>query len=308
MTVHKSKGLEFPIVIIPFDWEIAKPGSELWVDTKDKVSDLEVALIGNNKNVGYTDFSDDRDSEMKKALLDDINVLYVAFTRAKEQLYVFCSEPSKTNLKFNSLSMLLSYFLSNDELKSVYEFGKKEHYFQNKQRENIYKIDYSQTKNWKSKVQLKNSSSKLWSIDYDKQEWGSLLHSIFSEIHYSGQEDEVINRLQKNGLIDLQLKVKLITKIKEILNHKEFASFFSKDYEVKTEKGILTKDGETYIPDRILLKNNEVIVIDFKTGSDSNIEDHKNQITAYSNLLSEMGCNNIKMVLAYTELEKTVVL
>ena len=307
MTVHKSKGLEFPVVIIPFDWDIAKPSSELWVNTKDKVDDLEVALIGNNKIVDFTDFSEDRNSEIKKALLDDINVLYVAFTRAKSQLYVFCSEPSKTNSKFNSLSMLLSYFLSNGELKSIYEFGEQEHHVQNIQRENVYKVDYLQTKNWKSKVQLKNSSSKLWSIDYDKQEWGSLLHNIFSEIHYSGQEDEVINRLQKNGLIDMQLKEKLISKVKEILCHEEFAPFFSKDYEVKTEKEILTKDGETYIPDRILLKNNKVTVIDFKTGSDYNIEEHKSQITTYSNLLSEMGYDKIKMVLAYTELEKTVV-
>ena len=115
MTVHKSKGLEFPIVFIPFQWEIGKGSKELWVDAKGELSQMKVALISNSKKLEDTHYAQDRQREQEKAYLDDLNVLYVALTRASEQLYVTLNLPGQG--KMNTSAKLFQHFLHNNSKK-----------------------------------------------------------------------------------------------------------------------------------------------------------------------------------------------
>ena len=122
MTVHKSKGLEFPIVFIPFQWEIGKGSKELWVDAKGELSQMKVALISNSKKLEDTHYAHERQLEQEKAYLDDLNVLYVALTRASEQLYVFTQSPSGDH-KLNTLGKLFQHYLTQLQQEVPYVIG-----------------------------------------------------------------------------------------------------------------------------------------------------------------------------------------
>ena len=99
-------------------------------------------------------------------------------------------------------------------------------------------------------------------------------------------------------------KDKLILSCNRLLSDSKMKIFFDNSWEVKNEKEILTPDGDIYIPDRLLVSNEKTIILDYKTGALD--EDHKNQITRYSNILSQMGYKNIEKFLIYTSTEKLV--
>ena len=111
LTVHKSKGLEFKTVIIPFaDWEIedTKNDNILWCEpNKDPYNDIPLLPINYNKNLKNSIFKEDYDREKAQMWIDNINLLYVAFTRAEANLIIFSPEPSKSDVdgakKINSL-------------------------------------------------------------------------------------------------------------------------------------------------------------------------------------------------------------
>lgn len=302
MTVHKSKGLEFPIVFLPFNWKIAKQNSEIWVDTQNK-SAIDVALLSNNNLLEHSDYSDVRKVESNQALLDDINVLYVAMTRPKKQLYVFLEESKGDMNNYNTLSKLFTYYFNDKEVNFPFSEGKNH---QNTKPKKIiydtsYYLDFDRSKDWRKVVRLKDSTKKIWDIDYDKMEWGTQLHNWLSKIKYLSDFDSVLESLKNDKYIGVDLKEKLKLQLIKIFKNDKIKSYFDKDWIVKTETEILLKEGEIYIPDRVIMKKNQIVVIDYKTGSISSIEKHKVQLINYSNVLEQMGYSNIKLVLVYTE-------
>jgi hypothetical protein len=144
-------------------------------------------------------------------------------------------------------------------------------------------------------------------VNLDRQQWGSLLHDALSKIHYLEDKDKVLNDLERNGLLTSELKSKLRSRLDDLLNDDEIKPFFSDEWEVKTEQEILLDSGDTYIPDRLLIKGDEVKIIDYKTGSSKRMESHKSQVDNYSNLLKMMGFRKISKYIIYTEnIEKVV--
>lgn len=310
MTVHKSKGLEFPIVFIPFNWSVGKPSKELWVDAQGKISQLKVALLTNSKLLEDSEYASDRQLELDKALLDDLNVLYVAMTRPQKQLYILTEQPSKSrDVRLNKLTKLLEVFLPQHDFSMPYQEGELT---AKKQGETkiavpVYALDYQATENWRSVVQLKNAAKQLWDIDLEKKEWGTLLHTALAKIHYLSDKEAVLASLKRNGLLNDALKERLEERITNLLNDPEILPFFSEEWEVKTEQEILRKGGDTYIPDRLLFKANEVQVVDYKTGSRAKMNEHSDQIKNYAHLLQQMGYQNISCYLIYTEEQQKVI-
>ncbi|MGC6470057.1 MAG: UvrD-helicase domain-containing protein [Flavobacteriales bacterium] len=307
MTVHKSKGLEFPIVFIPFNWKIAKADDQIWVDAKGKIEKLKVALLQNNKHLKHSEYSHLQEKENQNALMDDVNVLYVAMTRAKHQLYIYTQEFNSNN-NSNHLNDLIETFFEDMDTDFPYTSGTL---VRNNIKENIenneFKIHYDSIQNWREVINLKNKSNQLWNVELEKQRWGSLLHCALSNIKYLSDKDKVLRQLELDGLLDKSMKLKLSHRIEELLSDKEIQSFFSNDWIVKTEQEILKPSGETYIPDRVLIKDNQLVLIDYKTGTTSKMQSHKKQIDNYANTLHSMGYNHILKTLIYTEEDKKLV-
>jgi CRISPR/Cas system-associated exonuclease Cas4 (RecB family) len=155
-------------------------------------------------------------------------------------------------------------------------------------------------------VSLKRSSEKSWDLDNHTsgKDWGNLLHLALSRVNNTDEIDLVVNGLLSEGLCVWENKEKLKSELDRLLGHSDLKEFFDKKWEVKNEKEILTREGTSYIPDRLLFSKNTTIIIDYKTGSPSS--SHNNQINNYAFILQEMGYTNIEKYLIYTNDEQLV--
>ena len=301
MTVHKSKGLEFPIVFIPFNWKVGKASDEIWVDAKGKIKKMKVALLNNSKQLERSEYAEIHKEEKNKAIMDDLNVLYVAMTRPKHQLYIYTAEYKNLD-DFNTLSKLIGYYFQNTTHEFPISIGKLEPKSDDKDIDNLaLNLNYSSLSDWRKTIRLKNNSNQLWDINLDRQQWGSLLHECLAQIHYPKDKEAVLDKLERNGLISVEMKSKLRKRVEELLNDEQLMPFFLEDWEVKTEQIILQESGESYVPDRLLIKNNKVKIIDYKTGSTSQMEKHKKQVDGYYKALKKMGFEEISKYIIYTE-------
>ena len=303
MTIHKSKGLAFPIVFIPFDWK-SSPKKEMWVENSTALSNkLRYSLINQNKLISNSHFAEQYDKEQSLNVLDNLNKLYVACTRAKDALFIFSPKTEKTTTnKFNMNSFLNFY-----SKKYPFVIGKKEQSgLLNTKSKNILFKKNINVKNWRKSLVLKNTSSELWDTQFpkEKKDWGKLLHYTLSKIIYKDQKNSIINEVYNQGYCDIIQRDRLTKEIESLFQSKEINYFFTDEWEVKTEREILLPNGKTYIPDRILFKEDKLVVIDYKTGQ---VDDsHKEQIVKYSNALKQMGYDNVNMYLIYTNQTKKV--
>ena len=301
MTVHKSKGLEFPIVFIPFNWKVGKASDEIWVDAKGKIKKMKVALLNNSKQLERSEYAEIHKEEKNKSIMDDLNVLYVAMTRPKHQLYIYTAEYKKLD-DFNTLSKLIGYYFQSTTHEFPISIGKLEPKSEDKDIDNLaLNLNYSSLSDWRKTIRLKNNSNQLWDINLDRQQWGSLLHECLAQIHYPKDKEAVLEKLERNGLISVEMKSKLRKRVEELLNDEQLMPFFLEDWEVKNEQIILQESGESYVPDRLLIKNNKVKIIDYKTGSTSQMEKHKKQVDGYYKALKKMGFEEISKYIIYTE-------
>ena len=301
MTVHKSKGLEFPVVFIPFNWKVGKTSDEIWVDAKGKIKKMKVALLNNTKQLERSEYAEIHKEEKNKSIMDDLNVLYVAMTRPKHQLYIYTAEYKNLD-DFNTLSKLIGYYFQGTTDEFPISIGKLEPKSDDNGTDNLaLHLNYSSLSDWRKTIRLKNNSNQLWDINLDRQQWGSLLHECLAQIHYPKDKESVLDILERNGLISVEMKSKLRNRIEELLNDEQIIPFFLEDWEVKTEQIILQESGESYVPDRLLIKNNKVKIIDYKTGSTSQMEKHKKQVDNYYKALKKMGFKEISKCIIYTE-------
>jgi len=318
MTIHKSKGLQFPVVIFPFANWIQKNAKEnLWIDFKnEKLSQLKSAIIPTNKSVEDTDFAALYTQEKNKSLLDNFNVLYVAMTRPEERLYVLTSLPKGAK----KLSQFFIDYLENinewNEDRTVYTFGKttnhKPQTTSHKPQTN-YILEQNISEDWKEKISIARKAPQLWDFEnFDEQKrYGNLVHTALSKIKTISDIDNALNSLLIEGLLTMEEKNKLEIKLNSLINNSEIKPFFAENLIVKTEAEILKQDGSAYRPDRVCLtptlskgEGEKVIVIDFKTGKEE--EKHKTQLDNYADLLVEMGYSAVEKYLIYTEEEKIV--
>ena len=307
MTIHKSKGLAFNVVMIPFNWEDTQNLKEVWVNTSDYFNKtLPFSLIPLAKSTEYSFFKETYLKETSLSLLDNMNKLYVAMTRARQRLYIFSKEfpvkPSKDFVRKGQLNSFLYHFSnhypiilgsgnSNDDI-CLSNTNLNKSFLVNK----VKKVD------WREVVSLKHSAEEIWDIENNnsKKDWGKLLHKALSNIHYKEETEDVLNRLFISGQCNEENFQRLSREVYMLLEDPNIAKYFTKNWHVKTEKEILTNTGRTYIPDRLLFdkQSDQVIIIDYKTGEEK--DRHIKQIRDYANALKKMGYNNIKEILIYT--------
>jgi ATP-dependent exoDNAse (exonuclease V) beta subunit len=314
MTIHKAKGLEFPVVIYPFAGEKhRKSKDKLWVTLDDKdVPKLKSALVNTSKVLLETPYAVQYEEENGKSLLDLINLLYVVMTRPTHRLYVIASVPSKSADAAESVPGFFKYYFEKkgiwDETKSRYPFGEKVLFVdKTKESTGLYLLDRFISNSWHDRMILSLQAVKNWDIDEQalKQQWGNLVHRILAQIATLDDADPVLEKFESDGIITVEEKESILLVIKKFLAHPDVSMYFLPGLSIKTEPEILLPDGKTFRPDRIVFKDSETIVIDFKTGKPE--ESHQDQVSYYMKLLREMGYSNLRGVLLYiNELEPRV--
>ncbi len=311
MTIHKSKGLEFPIVIFPFaDLNIYRElEPKVWfpVDQSTHHS-FETLLLNYNKDVEHfghigKQIHHQHQSQLE---LDNINLFYVVLTRAIHQLYIISKNDlnSKGSVNPNTYAgMLISYLMDIkqwNENQSEYDFGKL---IPNKEKNKTEKI--SETINLISipkedhNLNIMTKAGLLWDTQQEKAiERGNLVHYILSKVKSAHDIDFVFNDL----LISGEVKKESISELKNLLNnivhHPKLSAFFTDDFKVFNERDIISNSGELLRPDRIIIDSkNQATIIDYKTGEKK--ESYKSQLDAYASILKTMNYKVIHKYIVY---------
>ncbi len=310
MTIHKSKGLEFPVVIFPFAEEDynRKPKDKLWLNAEEQDFGLPKVLIDNSSAVeGFgTEAAAVYNQKKQEELLDNINVLYVALTRAEEQLYVI----SNMNLskkgevpKNNMCAFFINYLISKGEFeedKLEYEFGspaklslKKKHVDTSKTIPLVAEI--LNPKN----IKIAQREALMWgTLQQEAIEYGNVVHEILSFIKTKKDVDLAIVKAIESGLITVSQKDTVCETIREIVNHSELECYFSEENEVLNEQTIIQKEGRTIKPDRMVLsRSKEVFLLDYKTGIHH--PKYQLQLDNYQAAIEKMGYKVVKKALIY---------
>lgn len=318
MTIHKSKGLEFPVVIFPFAEEdyTRKPKDKLWLNAEEQDFGLPKVLIDNSSAVeGFGEEAAEVYNQKKQEeLLDNINVLYVALTRAEEQLYVISNMnlSSKGEFPKNNMCSFFINYLDNkvgfDENQLEYEFGNSMKLSVGKEHVDTSKTIPLVTEILNPKnIKIAQREALMWGTHQQEAiEYGNVIHEILSFVKTKNDVDLAITKSIENGLITFAQKEIVFNTIQEIVNHSELEICFAEGNEVLNEQTIIQKEGKTIKPDRMVLtKNKEVLLLDYKTGT-HNVK-YQQQLENYQTAIELMGYKVTKKALIYIGKEIDVV-
>lgn len=319
MTIHKSKGLEFPVVIFPCDVDIYRQiNPKVWLDElPENYDNFKELLVDFSKSLSEVNSRglEIYNQQREELELDNFNLLYVALTRAVEQLYVITekkiSAKGEENTNFYS-GVFINYLIKNnrwDEDVLEYSFG-------NEMRVSISKQEISQTEvhqkfistPWQEhNVVLLASASKLWDTTQGEAiNFGNLFHEMLAKITTKNDVDKVVEQYQQQGFIDRAKSLIIKKTINAVVMHPKLENYFSKDVIIFNEREIVDVDNQVIIPDRLVFTDKkEVVIIDYKTGNPS--KEHHQQLLKYERVLKSMNFKIDKKILIYMNDEIDVV-
>ncbi len=321
MTIHKSKGLEKKIVIIPFcKWKLDPDPNRcrIWASPKE-CDNEELSQIGSfpmicNKKMQGSIYEDEFYKEKVYSHIDAINMLYVALTRAKEELYILM--PNKYAAA--SISSLLwsavkdRAKMSEDGQREYAEFGTPT--IITKQQSNA---DEDETNNVLIK-EYPTHSSPLWLKLYNQRYFedeencptprnvGILMHEILRQ---ASTTESIIARIDDSlsaGRLSPEQAQELKTTIEREFQREEIKEWFSEWDEIHTECDIICGDKVgTRRPDRVMIKGERAVVVDYKFGLNK-ASSHRDKVKEYMSLLSQMGYSQVEGYLWYLYLGEIV--
>ncbi|MBL7912898.1 MAG: UvrD-helicase domain-containing protein [Bacteroidia bacterium] len=302
MTIHASKGLEFPVVIVPYCNSNFYRANDSWVELNNAKIKLPVAALNLSSKVKNAGLEKEFAVEEQEQILENLNLLYVAFTRASERLHIISaySNNSKTLISH----WIESYLTNNLKPKETnyFEIGLANNKQLQESKEspehfnlNALKFDTSNNVIQIKAAHLLNSEDSL-----EAKEMGIIIHWILSKINNNKQVDAAINQALLEGIINTTQIVPIKEKLNRLVNHSELRSYFESEKNYKIEMEIATFSGEVLRPDRIILEENLTTIIDYKTGRENNKKYFK-QLLKYRDAMINMGYNNIKSLLVYID-------
>lgn len=314
MTIHKSKGLEFPVVLFPFATEEVKMNTKLWIDRNEIViPELKAALVNNSKYLIESKYATLRIEEESKSLLDLLNLLYVVMTRPTDALYIFTSLNKRQ--KYPAAESIPKMIKSYLEIKNLWEENKFNYTIgesqkksdQNSPSDEGYHLKSFISNSWRKRILLSLQAPEFWDIENpsQKQQWGSLIHYLLSMIYTAEDVDMAFEKLVAQGILAEDEVQEIKKLVSEFINHPDVNVYFKKGLKVKSESEILLPDGHSLRPDRLIFEKDKVIVIDYKTGKPE-VSHHK-QIKNYQKILEKMGYKHTQGVLLYINQTNPVV-
>ncbi len=311
MTIHKSKGLEFPVVILPFADEnyAKKPREKLWLDADEQAIGLPRVLVDKTKQVA--DFGEAAAAvyhqREQEELLDNVNILYVAMTRAEQQLHIISGmhldksgEPCSGRMS--------TFFMDYIRQKGMFDTDRFDYGFgspagpQGEARpgqkpETIVPVrealDFSD-------VRISGKAALMWgTLQQEAIEFGNVIHEVMS---FVGTRDDVAKAVENGksiGLFNSAQEEIVRETVRGIVSHDELAAFFDPGNTVLNEQAIIRPNLPNVKPDRMVLtKDNQVLLLDYKTGAHKDA--YVDQLASYEEAIRGMGLRVGKKVLVYT--------
>ncbi|MEY8758762.1 UvrD-helicase domain-containing protein [Chryseobacterium tongliaoense] len=303
MTIHKAKGLEFPVVFIPMMNKNRDSEFTNWFETADNDALKSVNINQFSKNLEVYDVEIEKFNKQNsyKNLIDRLCLQYVATTRPVEQLFFYIQKQNKTSNNLELLEFLQTKNTENADEFDLYEVNPGMLRKHSKDKTSTFKTkDIKTLKNIDEKrTSIKIATpSKNYQVRNEKVRTGIFVHELLSKINSKKDIKKVLEAYVLEGQITLEEKNEIQETLQQIIT--AYSEFFDEKWEVINEKDIMISEkGESriYRPDRILKNNNEYIIVDFKTGEVT--EKNDRQIENYKNVLESLGRKVIKTQLIY---------
>lgn len=315
LTVHKSKGLDFPVVIYAYPDQKKDIYDLTWSNLKVKLpfndnhEELDIPLVFRySPEHKGTPLEEEFLLEKAKMNLDKFNLYYVAFTRASERLYLVLEEVTKPLSNPAKLNELVKYYIDQKNKPLLSGNGKKITGWYSDEMDNESSVSSGintiyETADWRKKLIISKRSPSDWGLSGDEAdsnnglrpdekkmsriEYGKLVHSILSQaLSIEGLITAIERALNVAESEDGELKSQLLAVADKIARLPETHWLFGEGT-VLCENEIITTGGKTYRPDRVILADKITYIVDFKTGMPD--EKHEEQLLLYMDLIRKMG-------------------
>ncbi len=327
MTIHKSKGLGFPIVLIPFaNWTV-KPKTGmmtkqiLWENApfleEIGITDLRKIPIQYSPKLEHTFFAKGMYEEQIRTALDELNLLYVATTRAKKELHIWYPE-NKQDDKLISF-WLNKYFEEDNQLCTIFDESKSfaeqsissrtnkvDDKLDKKNDKRVIDIETISSYDIKERIAILRQGLEYFEEDNPRL-YGNMMHHILSKVETIKDVDSAVDSAVAQGFLSLEEARRTSDNIKRWLNSlEEYKRWFDEDAKVLNERAILLGNNalskeRIKRPDRVIIYDDRVEIIDYKFGKKGSryAERYQNQLKTYKSLLQEMGYSKVKAYLWY---------
>ena len=306
MTIHASKGMEFPVVITHCSASNSRE-SYYWV--KDARSQKS-CYVKHEKNMKYSDFQEDYEVEEDKRNLDNLNLWYVDFTRARDMLYLLAEFPeNKENKKKEeektNVKNVLQKFVKNsenaisDNQNHIYYYGDFEWQKQNQTSDN-------QPKNSNIRVCCSNLTFcenesinvNLSTTSTESQDFGTQIHEFLQKLTLFPATEEERKEVTSGLSEEIRALLHQLFERTEQDPHLRPYFYLNDGDQVLNEVTILTKNGEARRPDRVVIKPDHVMIIDYKTGQEHRLQ-YEAQLKEYQECMQEMGYQDVRTEILY---------
>lgn len=306
MTVHKAKGLKFEALIVDISQPNLRNGkTEFWTPLQyEDMDPLHVGLLPISKELEHIRLGTVLQQETDKTFIDFINLVYVAFTRPVSALMIIGHMHIGAKVK-DQFARLLVDFLNKQGLwqedRMHYSFGKLEWNQPQASKKSISSIELEKmpSTDWEKLVQVAASDEVYWELMDRKpaRSYGKLVHDMLAHIDVADEVDHIIQQYYLEGTIDKDEQKHIKQVLEQITRHPLLHPLFSHGSLVKNESEIMDEHGHLHRPDRLVLKDEVLSIIDYKTGERD--DKHLKQIRAYGGLFSKLGYPTIKLLLVY---------
>lgn len=352
MSIHKSKGLEFHTVLIPYcDWKMENETNNhlVWCPVPERYENLEpfnqlcLTPVNFSKNMNDSIYQDSYQEERLQLWVDNLNLLYVAFTRACKNLIVWAKSDTKGTVaellqealgqmaapKMNLQTITVELSAENLQMEEqadtdeqadvpnteieVYEYGVIMPSGSRKKDSATSGNKLSQTsedlpiyiESLETNIEFKQSNRSAAFIAGEEDEHsqdfyisrGQLLHYLFASVKTAEDLNQAVEKLKFEGIIETAEQEAEITRIaRKALTQPQICKWFDGTWEVINECSIIypLADGtvKTERPDRVMQKDGQVVVLDFKFGRKK--AEYQQQVAGYMKLLREMGHKQVE--------------
>jgi ATP-dependent exoDNAse (exonuclease V) beta subunit len=325
LTIHQSKGLQFKNVLIPFcSWNIdhsSRNDNLVWASSNLPVLDrIPIYPLRYSSQLGKSDFANSYFNEKSLAYMDNLNLLYVAFTRAEKGLFVFAELPKKPE-SIHSVGDLIFHLFNNsgtrasessekddvditnfwNEEENVFRLGNMDDSQEEEKQQPLYVLNEFETGSWYNMISIRHRADILSTDDIgaagEKINYGILLHHILSMIHSKDQADQILDSQARAGEITREDIGKLSGMLDRLWENEKINSWFTENWEIKTEVPVLPEKGQLRRMDRVMIKDDLAVVVDYKTGERRSAD--IKQVKDYKSILNRMGYKKIEGYVLY---------
>lgn len=313
MTIHKSKGLEFPAVIIPqmsFKFDVGGKGQTnyFWCRTDDPVfNSLPYYPLELRKDLEKTVFGKDYKQEQVDTIIDVCNVTYVALTRAEKELIIFSKYKvnAKREISISDMPRVLYNYLKDKMVDGIFESGQPTSYTPKQVSVSAAEAELHVSElpslEIGERLSLSLSGGDFFSSgDETMRRKGIVLHDIMADVETAGDLSSAVMSAVETGKLSADAVDEVRSALESMIGAAKEYHWFDGTYELLLETPIITPEGDTYRPDRIMIDSseNKAIVVDYKFGQ-KHESSHKSQVDNYAKLLRNMGMEEVEAYLWY---------